>query len=83
MDVKALNKIYKMGYDMKNEGVTIYDIVSREQYSEYVAAGKALYEISDWQLFRELTFRVQRKIVKMLLAAVDAYLDDPINQPEI
>ena len=74
-DFETLNDIYAMGLDMWKEGLTLDDISSREDYREFVEASMTLYEMKSCKMLQSLEFHEQCKIVKMLLAAVDAYLE--------
>ena len=74
-DIKALKGLLKMGRDMWRAGYVVSDVVSRSDYHDLIEIGKEMYEIENWDTLRMLPFRDQRRIVKMLLGVVDAYME--------
>ena len=76
-DLTTLNSLLDAGVHLYNEGKTIQKIMTTPDYKESIIASRALHKISlGTTPFGSLKYWQQRKIVNMLIDAVDAYLSD-------
>ena len=80
-DVRALRTVMDMGVEMGQAYKIIARIYKNFEYRDFVEHSMALYKIIDFENFSGLAYNLQRKIVKMLMLAVDAYLEDLYSQP--
>lgn len=75
-DLEKLNSLLDRNY-LNDAGSTISKIMSTLDYKDFIAASRVAHKIPLGKTpFGSLKFDQQRKIVKMLIDAVSAYLID-------
>ena len=75
-DLTILNSLLDMR-ELNREGATIQKIMATPDYQKYIIASRVVFKIPIGTTpFGNLEYVAQRKVVKMLISAVETYLVD-------
>lgn len=80
-DMEALKKMRASGSQMGKCAEIIDRICKNSYYQKYIEYGKRMYQVTDCDGFGEMEYQDQRRIVKMLMLALDAFLEATYRAP--